>query len=638
MYFKWLLAWRRLSLSGEGDILPLPIQVLGDIGQMWNYEVIVTVAVTVMVFIGFIRERQPVDITALLGVAVLLIAGVLSTTDMMAVFTNSAPLTIAAMFIISAALERTGVIARLGDLVIRMAGRSWLQAACVIIFPVMGMSAFMNNTPVVVILTPVVMSVARAIKVPASKLLIILSFASILGGTTTLLGTSTNILVDGVAGQYGMERFGIFEITPVGLAMAAVGALYMLTVGRWLLPERVSHQEMVGDKPVKHFLADLVVPPDSPFIGMKLSEMRITAQAGTRLVDLVRDGYSLASSMSKARLQEGDRVILETEMENLIDLRKSGELSFTETELATVSSSESQIIEAIVGPEAKIIGRTVSDLDLQQRFNVYVLAVHRHKKKLTRNFEHLRLQVGDTLLLEGKAASLKKLYQSRQFVNISVPHPRPYLREKAPIAVLAILGVMLLAALNVMPIVALAIIAATVVVATGCLKAEEAYDSIQWPLLVLIYAMLAIADTLAETGAVSLLAAQMGEALGPYSPLIALSLIYLLTNAVTEIMSNNAAAIMLTPVAIGVAQSMGVDPRPFVVAVMLAGSCSFATPIGYQTNTFVYQAGGYRFTDFCKVGLPLNLLLWLTATFMIPQIWPLVPVEAAVESAPVGWH
>jgi len=589
-----------------------------------SLQMLLVLAITVIVFFGFIRERKPPDLTALFGVSLLLVFQALSAEQFLSVFSNAAPITIGAMFVLSRALENTGVIAGLGTLAARLAGKSWLAGMLLLLLPVAFLSAFVNNTPVVVVLTPVVIALGRTQGHAASRYLIPLSFASILGGTCTLIGTSTNLLVDSIAQREGLPAFGIFDITGVGVLVAAAGLLYMLLFGRWLLPDRPD-QAVRLPTGSRRFLTEAVIPVDSPLIGKQVGE---TMLARHRLLKVHRGQHVLRRDTAEVVLQAGDRLIIESERDEVARLRATRSVSLTDQRpgaLQTLAQSRTQLAEAIVGPEARILHRTVAELNLDRQFGVYVLGVYRHKRRLNRSFDELQLKVGDVLLLEGTPKNLSALYHNRNFVNVAVPEIRAPRRDKAPLAVGAILAVTVLAALEVMPIVTLAVIAATFVVLAGCLTAEDAYDAVQWPLLMLIFAMLAIGLALEQTGAMSWmvrLLVDVSERLGPLGLLVVL---YLVTTILTEFMSNNAAAILLTPIAIGVALGAGLDPKPYVIAVMFAASASFATPIGYQTNTFVYQAGGYRFTDFVRFGLPMNLLALVVSVFAIPYFWPLTP-------------
>jgi di/tricarboxylate transporter len=589
-------------------------------------QIAIVLLLTAVVFFGFIRERIPPDIVALSAVGVLLGCGILESAEVLSVFSNSAPITIGAMFVLSAALERTGVIDAAGRLVERAAGRSPSLALGALMLAVMAMSAFINNTPVVVVLTPVAISLARALQQPATKLLIPLSFASIFGGTTTLIGTSTNILVDGVARQQGQAPFGMFEITGAGLIMGVAGVLYMVLTARWLLPARQSLASLLPSAGDRHFLAEAVIPADSPLAGKTVAAAGLTEARGVRVIDVVRRRRSRRWELGSLALEAGDRLVLESRMGDVLGLREAGGIALGGTDEAAIelrNARETAVLEGVVGPVSRMIGRRVAELDLGWRHGIYVLAVHRRGESLESGFGQVRLRMGDTLLLEGPAESLRRLFDEQELISLAQPADKPLRRGKAPIAIVAVLAVMLLAALDVLPIAALAIMAATAVVALRCLDAEDAYAAVRWNILMLIFGMLALGLAMEKTGAARLIVESLAVLVGGFGPLAVLSGVYAITSLLTEFMSNNAAAILLTPIAIGLAQQLGVDPRPFVVAVMFGASASFATPIGYQTNTFVYNAGGYRFVDFVKVGVPLNLLFWALATLVIPLFWPL---------------
>ncbi|MGJ8594479.1 SLC13 family permease [Sulfitobacter sp.] len=577
-------------------------------------QAILSITVVVVMFTLFLRETLPTEVVAIGGAAALLATGLLPYEDAREVLSNSAPWTIAAMFIVMGALVRTGALEVLTRMAERYARTNPKLAVIGVILSVMGASAIMNNTPVVVVMIPVVVQLSKTLGTKASKLLIPLSYAAIMGGSLTLIGTSTNLLVDGVARAQGMEPFGIFEILPIGLVVCTWGLIYMATIGRRLLPDRDSMAGMLGDRSKMKFFSEAVIPQDSNLIGRDVLDVQLFKRDGVRLIDVIRGDASLRRNLKDVVLKTGDRVVLRTQMAELLSLQATPELKRVDQ----VSAVETTTVEVLITPGCKMIGRSLGALRLRRRYGVYPLAVHRRNQNIGRQLDDLVVRVGDTLLLEGAAEDIHRLSVDMDMVDVSTPSERAYRRGHAPIAIGALTAIVVLAAFNVAPILMLAVIAVAVVLVSGCIDADEAFSFIDGRLLALIFSMLCVGAALQHTGAVQMIVDAISPTLGTMSPGIVIFCVFLMTTILTEIVSNNAVAVIMTPIAISLADALGMDARALVVAVMIAASCAFATPIGYQTNTLVYGPGGYKFADFMRVGIPLNLSMSLIVSAIIP--------------------
>ena len=578
-----------------------------------------TIGVIVIMFVMFLKEIYTTEIVALIGVSALLISGILPYESAVMVFSNPAPWTIAAMFIIVGALVRTGALNSFTQLVERQALQNPARAIFGALIFVAFASSIMNNTPLVVVMIPVFIQLSRTLGTSASKLLIPLSYAAIVGGTLTLLGTSTNLLVDGVARASGLEPFGIFEIFPIGIVVVSWTFLYLYFAGPKLLPDRLSMATLLTDKSKMRFFAEVTIPTGSSLIGSKVTEIPLFKRDGVRLIDVIRKNMSLRDSVDTLTLRKGDHIVLRTAIAELLSLQATSDLR----DVDQISSTETITVEVLITPNCKMVGQTFKSLHLRRNYAVYTLAVHRRDTNIEQQIDTLTVKVGDTLLLEGASEDIARLAEEMNLGDVSKPSERAFRRNHAWIAITTLFAVVILAALNIAPILFLAIIGMTVVLMTKCIDADEAFSFIDGRLLSLIFAMLCVGAALQSSGAVILIANAISPVINSLPPFFIILTIYLISSVLTELVSNNAVAVLMTPIAIGLATSLGLDPRPLVVAIMIAASASFSTPIGYQTNTLIYGPGGYKFVDFLRFGIPLNLSLAPIVSFFIPLIWPL---------------
>jgi di/tricarboxylate transporter len=491
--------------------------------------------------------------------------------------------------------------------------------------PVIGMSAFLNNTPVVAMLIPAVTDWARRYQLSASKLMIPLSYAAILGGTCTLIGTSTNLVVQGLLLKGGMRGISMFEIGWVGVPCALAGLAYMLTIGRWLLPERLPAVSQFSDP--RQYTVEMLVKPGSTLVGQSIERAGLRQLPGMFLIELDRDGTIIPAVEPTEELRVGDRLVFAGVVESVLDLQKIRGLEPATDQVFKLKSPRRErcLIEAVVSTSCPLVGQTVREGRFRSSYNAVVIAVARDGERVKKKIGDIVLRAGDTLLLEAHPSFANQHRNSRDFLLVSpLEGSSPPRHDRAPIALAILTAMVLVVSLEWMTMLNAAMLAAGLMILSRSVSGREARRSVDWSVLIVIAASIALGRALETTGAAASIAGALISGASGH-PWVTLVVIYGVTMLFTELITNNAAAVLIFPIAVATSQKLGVDIMPFAIAIMMAASASFSTPIGYQTNLMVYGPGGYRFGDYFRVGIPLNLLMWLITVSIIPWIWPFQP-------------
>ncbi len=588
--------------------------------QAWAVLLVVFAAVVL-----FVTERLAVELVALLVLCVLLLSGILTPREGLAGFSNEATLTVGAMFVLSAALFKTGAVDQVGAWLAGQLKKGYHRGLLAMMGSVAVVSAFINNTAAVAVYLPLVLGAARQTGISPSRLLMPLSFASMFGGCCTLIGTSTNILVSSLAEQHGQRPFEMFEFSGVGLILAGVGTLYMLTAGQRLIPQRrAAEGELTSTYAMADYLVDLVLLPDGPSVGSTVARSTLVRNLDLDILSLQRDGRRLTVAGDTV-LQAEDVLRVRCSIEELRRIKDlEGVALYEQLQWPDFEfeSDELTLVEAVVAPFCNLVGLSLRESHFRNEFGGTVLAIRQRGRLLHQKLSAVSLKAGDVLLIELRRASLPHLRASRAFVVLSEVADPGLRRHKLWPAVLVVGAVVVTASLNLLPMVVAALVGAVVVLLLGCLDTEDVYRAIEWKVLFLLAGVLSLGVAMEKTGVAKVLAGLLVSKLGDLSPWFLLAAFYLATSLLTEAMSNNATAVLMAPVAIAAAEQVGIDSRPLLVAVTMAASASFMTPVGYQTNALIFGPGQYTFGDFLRVGTPLNLLCWAVATLAIPWFFP----------------
>ena len=588
-------------------------------------EVLILIGIILFMIAAFAFEWMPLDLVALVTLALLLVFDLVTPKEAISGFSNEAVITVMMMFILSDALVRSGLISQLGRRIIRVAGDSkWL--ACVgLLGLTAGLSGFINNVAAVSIFMPVAIHLAKHYGFSASQILLPLSYASIFGGTCTLIGTSTNLLVSSLAHEQGEDAFGMFEMLPLGIVLLGVGMVYTLLLMRWL-PARTPTTDLTAKYHLSSFLTEIRIPDGSSLVGRTVIDERVAERFRLNVLEILRGQQRISQNLRETPLRAGDQLIVRGAMEDIVGFREQYDLLLlTDIKLQDedLNDENNILVELQLSPTSTFEGQTLQDLDFRRRFGVFVLAINRTGETLRDKIALIPLQRWDTLLVFGPRGRVEALMEREEdFVSLEERDIRLRLSSKWWIGALVVPAVVIAAATGLMTILEASILGAVTMLVTGQLKIQQAYRAVNWTVIFLVAAILPLGKAMHNTGLAGMIGdqfARLGENSGPF---VVLAVMYIVTSMLTEFVSNNSTVVLMVPIAISAAASLGVDVKPMLMAVTFAGSASFLTPMGYKTNAMVFSPGGYRFMDYIKAGWFPKILFWVLSAILIPVIWP----------------
>ena len=584
-------------------------------------EIFLVLLITAAAMALFVSEKLRVDAIAILVLVSLTLLDLISPSQALSGFSNPATITVASMFILAAGLQNSGAL--IGIQKMLSAARSPLQFMLMLFALLALIAPFVNNTAVVAIFIPIVIAASLKVGLAPSKTLIPLSYVAQMMGVVTLIGSSTNLLVNSIAKDLGHSGFSMFEFLPLAAICAVAGCLYLLTVGRWLLPD-VRSSDLENLYEFGHYISELKITEDSKMLGSTVEAAQLSKNYNIYVLELLRDGEKYWSPRSE-ELRVGDILLARGVWSDIEMLKDEQKLEFntqTDFQLKGIKQEKSVLAEVMIAPQSRVAGRLLSVLNRSWRYNASVMGVQRRGQVVRNQLNSLRLRIGDILLLTLPEKDLAALRKDKTLIVISQREATPDYGWRAPFAVAVMAAVVTVSALGWLPIALSALTGAVVMTLAGCINADDVYESTDWSIVMLIAGLLPLGIAMSSSGAAQFLVDNSIGLVSHLGPHVVLAVLYLMALALGELMSNSAAAVLLTPIGFSTAQLMGADPTPFLIAITFAASTSFMTPVGYQTNMMVYNAGGYKFSDFIKVGLPLNTIFWLLGVIFIPMFWP----------------
>ena len=599
-------------------------------------EIAIVLGVITLMFILFVMELFPLDVTALLILAVVLVLGYISPEEAISGFANPAVITIALLFVLSHALQKSGILEYMVIRLNKLTERSRFLGLFVFLISVALASAFVNNTAIVAIFIPLTIRLAQKYNLSPSKLLMPLSYIAIIGGTLTLVGTSTNLLVNSiyVNSISSAPPLGMFEFAKFGLVMLVIGMAYLLIAVPFLIPSRTVTSSLTKSYHMGGYLTELKVSADSPLVGRTCKERAVNKNYDITVLDILRDGKLISKNIRDTFIHPEDILFVRGSLENFLRMKEVEKVTMLTDEKLTQNElihDDNTLVECLITNKADLVGKSLMEINFRRRFGSFILAIRREGEILRKKIAHVVLQAFDTLLIYGPIEKIKELSDSGDFIVLGEIEATLQKHKYWWVSVAVIFCAVILAALGIVPILKGALIGAIFLLVIKVITANEAYQSINWQVIVLIAALIPLGIVIQKSGTAFWIATVLNDIANAFNPLVRptvmLSLVYLVTIILTEMTSNAATAIIMTPIAISAAQQMGLDPRTFVFAVCFAASASFITPIGYQTNLMVYGPGGYKFTDYVRVGLPLAIVLWCIATWLIPILWPFASIN-----------